>query len=147
MKIHMTRVLRFWVDVEYERIKNHASGRTRTDLVAQILRKFEEAGEAMRYLNTKGEIAWKATPGMLIRLADAEQEARDDELAEWFWLALVASFRAWDLEYRIAFFAISWALSGMIFVRHARELKRTVGATHQKAMSVTLGSDRGRKGA
>jgi hypothetical protein len=84
MKIHMTRVLRFWVDVEYERIKNHASGRTRTDLVAQILRKFEEAGEAMRYLNTKSEIAWKATPGMLIRLADAEQEARDDELAEWF---------------------------------------------------------------
>jgi hypothetical protein len=25
----------------------------------------------------------KATPGMLMRLADAEQEARDDELAEW----------------------------------------------------------------
>jgi hypothetical protein len=84
MKIHMTRVLRFWVDVEYERIKNHASGRTRTDLVAQILRKFEEAGEAMRYLDTKGEIGWRATPAMLSRLADAEQEARDDELAEWF---------------------------------------------------------------
>ena len=31
----------------------------------------------MRYLNTKGEIAWRATPGMLTRLADAEQEARD----------------------------------------------------------------------
>jgi hypothetical protein len=50
--------------------------------VAQILRGFEEAGDAMRYLNTKGEIAWKATPGMLSRLADAEQEARDD-LADW----------------------------------------------------------------
>jgi hypothetical protein len=37
----------------------------------------------MRYLNTKGEFAWRATPGMLTRLADAEQEARDDELAEW----------------------------------------------------------------
>ena len=23
MKFHMTKVLRFWVDVEYERIKNH----------------------------------------------------------------------------------------------------------------------------
>jgi hypothetical protein len=47
-----------------------------------LLREFEEAGDAMRYLNTNGEIAWKATPGMLTRLADAEQEARDD-LADW----------------------------------------------------------------
>jgi hypothetical protein len=44
----------------------------------QILREFEEAGDAMRYLNTKGEIAWKGTPGMISRLADAEQEAIDD---------------------------------------------------------------------
>jgi hypothetical protein len=36
----------------------------------------------MRYLTKKGDIAWKATPGMLARLADAEQEARDD-LADW----------------------------------------------------------------
>ena len=32
----------------------------------------------MRYLDTKGEIVWKATPGMRSRLADAEQEAIDD---------------------------------------------------------------------
>jgi hypothetical protein len=83
MKIHMTKVLRFWVDVEYEWIKNYITNRPRTELVAQILRKFEEAGDVMRYLDTKGEIAWKATPGMLSRLADAEQEARDDESAEW----------------------------------------------------------------
>jgi hypothetical protein len=82
MNLTMTKVLRFWVDVEYERIKNRATGRPRTDLLAQILRKFEEAGEAMRYLNAKGEIAWKATPGMLSRLADAEREAKDD-LADW----------------------------------------------------------------
>ena len=61
-----------------ERIKKHRPGRSRTELLAQILRKFEEAGDAMRCLNTKGEIAWKATPGMLSRLADAEQEAIDD---------------------------------------------------------------------
>jgi hypothetical protein len=84
MKFRMTKVLRFWVDVDYDRIKNHYPRRPKTDLMAQILRKFEEAGDAMRYLNTKGEIAWKATPGMLSRLADAEQEARDDKLAEWF---------------------------------------------------------------
>jgi hypothetical protein len=83
MKLRMTKVLRFWADVEYERMKNHRPGGPRAQLIAQILRKFEEAGEAMRYLTTNGEIAWKATPGMLTRLADAEQEARDDELAEW----------------------------------------------------------------
>jgi hypothetical protein len=78
MKVHMTKVLRFWVDVDSEKIKNHGAGRPRTELIAHILRKFEEAGDAMRYLNTKGEIAWKATPGMLSRLGDAEQEAKDD---------------------------------------------------------------------
>jgi hypothetical protein len=83
MKFHMTKVLGFWADVEYQRMKNDQPSRSRRELLAQILRKFEEAGEAMRYLTTNGEIAWKATPGMLTRLADAEQEARDDELAEW----------------------------------------------------------------
>jgi hypothetical protein len=82
MKFRMTKVLRFWVDVEYERIRNQEFGRTAAQVIPQILREFEEAGEAMRYLNPKGEIAWKATPGMLSRLADAEQEARDD-LADW----------------------------------------------------------------
>jgi hypothetical protein len=83
MKVRTSKVLRFWTDVEYNRIKNDHPGRPRTELIARILRKFEEAGDAMRYLDTKAEIAWKATPGMLSRLADAEQEARDDELAEW----------------------------------------------------------------
>jgi hypothetical protein len=36
----------------------------------------------MRFLNADGRVAWKATAGMLTRLADAEQEARDD-LADW----------------------------------------------------------------
>jgi hypothetical protein len=71
MKLRMSKALRFWVDVEYQRIKNHRSGCPRTDLLAQILREFEEAGDAMRYVDTKGDIAWKATPGMLSRLADA----------------------------------------------------------------------------
>jgi hypothetical protein len=83
MKFRMTKVLRFWVDVEHHRIKNGHPDRPRTELIARILWLFEEAGDAMRYLNTKGEIAWKATPGMLNRLADAEQEARDDQFAEW----------------------------------------------------------------
>jgi hypothetical protein len=61
MKFRITKVLRFWVYVEYERIKNHRTGRSRAELLTQILWKFEEAGEAMRHVNTKGEMAWKAT--------------------------------------------------------------------------------------
>jgi hypothetical protein len=56
MKICMTEVLGFWADVEYERTKNDVSGRTRTDLMAQILRKFEEAGEAVRYLARESRV-------------------------------------------------------------------------------------------
>jgi hypothetical protein len=82
MKFHMSKTLRFWVDVEYERIKRDNASRTRSQVLAQILRRFEKAGDAMRYLDVGGRVAWKATPKMLIRLADAEQEAMDD-LAEW----------------------------------------------------------------
>jgi hypothetical protein len=78
MKFRMSRILRFWIDVEYEDIRDQAPGRRRPDLIAQILHEFEEAGDAMRYLNADGRIAWKATPRMLTRLADAEQEAEDD---------------------------------------------------------------------
>jgi hypothetical protein len=82
MKFRISKVLRFWVDVEYEGIKNHHPGCTRNELLGQVLRKFEEAGDAMRYLNKKREIAWKAAPRMLTRLADAEQEAIDD-MEDW----------------------------------------------------------------
>jgi hypothetical protein len=82
MKIPMSKCLRLWVDVEYEDIQEQEPDRPRTDLIAAILRACEEAGDAMRFLNASGRVAWKATPRMLARLADAEQEARD-ELADW----------------------------------------------------------------
>jgi hypothetical protein len=64
-------------------VKDQGTIRRRPEVLAQIGRKFEEAGKAMRYLDRKGRVAWKATPAMLSRLADAEQEALDDELVEW----------------------------------------------------------------
>jgi hypothetical protein len=82
MKFHMTNQLRFWIDVEYEDIEDQDPGRSRTELIAKILREFEAAGDAMRFLNASGRVAWKATPRMLARLADAEQEALDD-LVDW----------------------------------------------------------------
>jgi hypothetical protein len=82
MQFRMSRILGFWVDVEYQAVNNQDSVRTKSELIAQILCEFEEAGDAMRSLDRKGRVAWKATPRMLSRLADAEQDARDD-LSDW----------------------------------------------------------------
>ena len=43
---------------------------------------YEAAGDAMRYLDRNGRVAWKATTRMLTRLADLEREVEDD-WAEW----------------------------------------------------------------
>jgi hypothetical protein len=78
MRLRMSKILRFWVDYDYGRRKRECIGWTKTRLLVDILREYEEAGDAMRYLNAQGQVAWKATPRMLRRLVDAEQEARDD---------------------------------------------------------------------
>jgi hypothetical protein len=74
----MDKTLRFWVDVACDDIKLDHIELTKSQLVAEILRQYERRGDAMRYLNVKGQIAWKATPFMLQKLADAEREAEAD---------------------------------------------------------------------
>ena len=78
MKFQMDKILRFWVDCSYEDKRHENPDRTRAELIAEILREYEQAGDAMRHLNAKGQIAWKASPWMLSRLADAEREVEDD---------------------------------------------------------------------
>ena len=78
MNIRMERTLRFWVDVAYENIKSDHPKLTKRQLIAQILHQYQERGDAMRYLDVEGKIAWKASPRFLTMLADAEREARDD---------------------------------------------------------------------
>jgi hypothetical protein len=78
MKFRLDKTLRFWVDCSYEDKKYENANRTRAELIAEILREYEQSGDAMRYLNAKGQIAWKASPWMLLRLADAEREVEDD---------------------------------------------------------------------
>jgi hypothetical protein len=74
----MDATLRFWIDCSYEDRKGEKASRTRADLIAKILHDYERCGDAMRYLDVKGRIAWKATPWMLSGLADAEREVEDD---------------------------------------------------------------------
>ena len=82
MKHRMEKTLRFWVDVACEHIKRDHPNLTKRQLVAQILQQYERRGDAMRYLNGDGKIAWKASPRFLMMLADAERDARND-LADW----------------------------------------------------------------
>ena len=82
MKHRMDNTLRFWVDAAYEHIKSTHPNFTKRQLVAQILRQYERRGDALRCLNKKGKIVWKASQRFLSMLADAERDARDD-LADW----------------------------------------------------------------
>ena len=74
----MERALRFWVDVAYEHIKSDDQKLTKRQLIAQILHQYQERGDAMRYLDVEGKIAWKASPRFLTMLADAERDAQDE---------------------------------------------------------------------
>ena len=78
MKFRMDKTLRFWVDCCYEEKKYENASRTKAELIAEILRDYERSGDAMRYLNAAAQIAWKASPAMLRKLADAEREVEDD---------------------------------------------------------------------
>ena len=78
MNFRMEKTLRFWVHCSYEDQRYDNSDRTKNELIAEILREYERCGDAMRYLNAEGKIAWKASPSMLSRLADAEREVEDD---------------------------------------------------------------------
>jgi hypothetical protein len=82
MEFRMSKCLRFWVECELPDYRAQHSSLTKSELIGGILREFEEAGDAMRFLNADGRVAWKATPRMLARLADVEREAKDD-LADW----------------------------------------------------------------
>jgi hypothetical protein len=77
-EFRMDATLRFWIDCSSEDRRYEHPKRTRTQRIAEILRDYERAGDAMRYLNANGQITWKASPSMLQRLADAEREVTDD---------------------------------------------------------------------
>jgi hypothetical protein len=47
-------------------------------MIAQILHQYQDRGDAMRYLDVEGKIAWKASPRFLTKLADAKRDAQDE---------------------------------------------------------------------
>jgi hypothetical protein len=57
MKFRMDKVLQFWVDVAAEHIKPDHANLANRQLVAQILQIYEQRGDAMRYLDSRGKLA------------------------------------------------------------------------------------------
>jgi hypothetical protein len=78
MKSRVSRILKFWIDVECSREAARCPSLSKKKLIAMALHEFEEAGDAMRYVRADGKIGWKATQRMLVRLADGERDALDD---------------------------------------------------------------------
>ena len=78
VKLQMDEILRFWAEVACENLQSSGANLTKHQLLAQILQQYERRGDAMRYLNRDGKIAWKASPRFLTMLADAERDTEDD---------------------------------------------------------------------
>jgi hypothetical protein len=78
MKFRMDGTLSFWVYCSYQNHQQENARHTRAEMIVEILRDYERTGDAMRYVNAKGQIAWKASPWLISRLADAEREVRQD---------------------------------------------------------------------
>jgi hypothetical protein len=78
MKSRVSKILKFWIDVECRREAPRYASLSKKKLIAVVLQEFEHAGDAMRYLGADGKVCWKATPRMLDRLADGERDAVED---------------------------------------------------------------------
>jgi len=81
MKFRIDKALQQYLDeaLDAARLKRNGVKRAQKAVFAEILTKAEAAGDAMRYLDAEGRIAWKATPRLREVLADLEADARADD--------------------------------------------------------------------
>ncbi len=84
MKSHIDKMLQNHLDEAFEgaRLRRNGVRRDRKAVLAKILAEAEAAGDAMRYLDAKGRIAWKATPKLPGHLEDLRADAEADAEAE-----------------------------------------------------------------
>jgi hypothetical protein len=80
MSIPMDKILTEYADQAYETTRLRRNGvQTARELVsATMLAELEAIGDAMRYLNSDGQIAWKATPQLRNYLVDLQLDVEDD---------------------------------------------------------------------
>ena len=80
MPILMDQVLAEYADQAYETAQLRRNGvhNARDLIFSEMLAQFEASGDAMRFVNRKGQIAWKATPKLRQYLKDAGLDAHED---------------------------------------------------------------------
>jgi hypothetical protein len=80
MKIALDRILTEYAHQAYEtvRLRRNSLHTARELVSAKMLAELEAAGDVMRYVNSHGQIAWKATPRLRDYLTDLLLDAEAD---------------------------------------------------------------------
>jgi hypothetical protein len=76
----MDQILTEYADQAYEtaRLRRNSVHTARELVSAKMLAELEATGDAMRFVNGKGQIAWKATPQLRDYLMDLRLDAEAD---------------------------------------------------------------------
>ena len=84
MKFRIDKSLQDYLDetLEAARLKRNGIRRGRNAAFTKALEEAEAAGNAMRYVDAKGQVAWKATPRFREDLEDLRVDAQADAEAE-----------------------------------------------------------------
>jgi hypothetical protein len=78
--ILMDQILIEYVNQAFEatRLGRNGVHSTRDLVFAEVLGQLEALGDAMRFVDTNGRIAWKATPSLCQYVMDVELDAQED---------------------------------------------------------------------
>ncbi len=80
MRILMDKILSEYADQAFEtaRLRRNGVRPSRKRVSAEMLAELESSGDAMRFIDRQGRVAWKATPSLCQYLIDLELDAQDD---------------------------------------------------------------------
>jgi hypothetical protein len=80
MKIRTDKILTELLETNEKWCRLRRNGRfaTRDLVLVDFLSELESRGDAMRYLDNKGRVAWKATPRLQDHVDDLRQDAEAD---------------------------------------------------------------------
>ena len=80
MPILMDEILQEVADQAFEtaRLRRDGVHTARDPVSVEMLAELETTGDAMRYINSRGRISWKATPNLRQYLKDLELDAQAD---------------------------------------------------------------------
>jgi hypothetical protein len=80
MKLRMDKIIRELVEEAWEwgHLGRDRDSADKSRVFSETLADLESSGDAMRYLDSKGRIAWKATPDLRDYLNDLKLDAEAD---------------------------------------------------------------------